>query len=205
MQIEKEHAVKYKRFTDLSVVLLSFSITFLFLFVTAMAAILSGHGYMFGLFAVFDAILTVGNLSVFTYVYPWNEIGFVISINLILLMGLSFFYASCYLTFHLANGNDFNELIQYWWSQKNDNGYETVGQEDDGPFKSFMDKSSGENKKGYDKEDGGANPFLDDDSDTEQPSRNNFDSLTPEFLRPEHERFSGQADTDDVEKETIEN
>ena len=201
-QIQKESTVKYKQFTDLGVVGLSYLITFLFMIVTAMAAILSGHGYLFGLFAVFDSVLTVGNLHVLAFVYPWNEIGFVISINLILLVGLSFFYTTCYLTFHFVSGSDFNELVQYWWGDRHDNGYEVVGQDEAGPFKEFMDKSgNGGIRNGHDKEEDSKNPFLDDEEEAEPSARNNFYSLTPDFLQHENEVTHDQAATGDITQE----
>ena len=205
-QIQKESTVRYKQFTDLAVVGLSYLTTFLFLIITAMAAILSGHGYLFGLFAVFDSVLTVGNLHVLAFVYPWNEIGFVISINLILLMGLSFFYTTCYVTFHFVSGNDFNELVQYWWGHSHDNGYEVVGQDEAGPFQAFMDKSmdksaNGGMKNGHGKEDDGKNPFLDDEDEAEPSGTNNFYSLTPDFLQHENEVSHDQAGTVGVTQE----
>ena len=203
VHIQKENAVKYKQFKNLAVVILSYVITFLFLIVTATAAILSGHGYLFGLFAVYDTVLTVGNLHVLGFLYPWNEIGFVISINLILLMGLSFLSASCYVTFHFVSGNDFNEIIQYWWSPKYDDGYVVVGQDEDGPFKSFMEKNNGDHRNEYGKEDGVKNPFLDGEDEMEYSSRSNFDSLTPDFLQNEIEASHIQADADDTVEEKI--
>ena len=201
---QKESAVKYKQFANLAVVILSYVMTFLFLLVTAIAAVLSGHGYLFGLFAVCDSVLTVGNLHVLGFLYPWNEVGFVICINLVLLMGLAFLYSSCYVTFHFVSGHDFNEIIKYWWSPKSDNGYEVVKQEEDGPFKRFMEKTDGDHHKNeYDKENYPKNPFLDGADEMEYSSKRNFDSLTPDFLQHESESCQSQADADDTTEEKI--
>lgn len=187
-KFEKETVVVYKRFVALSVLILSYFIAFLSLVVTAIGALLSGNGYLFGLFVVFDSVLTIGNFNVLAYVSTWNEIGFVISVNLILLMGLSFLFTSVYVTFHFATGTDFNELIQYWWGQKQDEGYEVIKQNEEGPFQAFMDQSKGMTQMQDDIsscDTDTKNQFLDDDEETEYASREKFDSLTPSFLQQE--------------------
>ena len=222
-QMKSERGIKYKQFTGLALLLLSYLITFLSLVVAAIGAVLSGYGYLFGLFVVFDSVLTIGNFSVLAFVYPWNEIGFVISVNLILLMGLSFLYTSVYITFHFVTGSNFDEIIEYWWDQKYDDGYAIIEQDEVRPFQTFMDKSKGM-KGGYDDEMDDRNPFHEDedndDKDVKNPflyddngtgisSKGNFDSLTPDFLQNEvgtihQDENASNPDSEDIKINNVE-
>ncbi|XP_065072212.1 uncharacterized protein LOC135696667 [Rhopilema esculentum] len=201
-RFDERHFIQYKSFSRLAILLFSYLITFISLLVIGLGAVMSGHGYLFGLYVVFDSAFAVGNFSILTYVYPWNEIGFALSVNLIILMSLSVMYTSVYLTFQYARGSDFDELIKYWWnSEDTGHDYKMISQDEERPFKKFMSQSKPEatkaNKKiesdkaplimKNDEYDG--NPFLSDDDDdgeqecgTDSISGKGPDSLTPAFL-----------------------
>ena len=145
-RLDKRDISSHQFTAKLLVLLLSYFITFSSVIIMGLGALVSGHGYTFGLYVISDAMLTVGNFTALAYVYPWNEAGFVICLNLILLMGLSFLYTSVYLTFQFATGSDFNELIKYWWDEKQGNGYELVGQEEERPFDQFLSQAKSKRK-----------------------------------------------------------
>lgn len=95
-------------------------------------------------------------------------------------------------------GTDFDDLIKYWWDNKEDEGYEIIGQEEDRPFKMFMGKSNGakhDSKEDFRDGTDGRNPFLDEDGEAENSSKENFESLTPAFLQQEDDvKDQKQAD-----------
>ena len=213
-RFDERHFIQYKSFSRLAILLFSYLITFLSLLVIGLGAIMSGHGYLFGLYVVFDSAFAVGNFSILTYVYPWNKIGFAISVNLIILMSLSVMYTSFYLTFQYARGSDFDELVKYWWnSEDTEHDYKMISQDEERPFKKFMSQSKQQatkaNKKiesdkaplilKNDEQDG--NPFLSDDDDdddndeqecgTGSISGKGPDSLTPAFLSTVSENGEG--------------
>eukprot|EP00112_Aurelia_sp_Birch-Aquarium-sp1_P014042 Seg3000.2 transcript_id=Seg3000.2/GoldUCD/mRNA.D3Y31 product="Potassium channel subfamily K member 4" protein_id=Seg3000.2/GoldUCD/D3Y31 len=145
-RLDKRDISSHQFAAKLLVLVLSYLITFSSVVIMGLGALVSGHGYTFGLYVISDAMLTVGNFTVLAYVYPWNEAGFVICLNMILLMGLSFLYTSVYLTFQFATGSDFNELIKYWWDEKQGSGYELVGQEEERPFEQFLSQAKSKRK-----------------------------------------------------------
>ena len=185
-RLDKRDISSHQFTAKLLVLLLSYLISFSSVIIMGLGALVSGHGYTFGLYVISDAMLTIGNFTALAYIYPWNEAGFVICLNLILLMGLSFLYTSVYLTFQFATGSDFNELIKYWWDEKQD-GYELVGQEEERPFDQFLSQAKSK-RKGKKKSDESPlvltktekNPFLqeDDGSGFEKTPK---DPLSPPF------------------------
>ena len=182
------------------VLVLSYTLPLSCVLIVPISGIISGHGYLFGMFVVADTMLSIGNFHMLAYIYPWSEGGFVISVNLILLMCHSCLYTTVFTTFEFIRGTKWEDLVATYGLEES--VYKPLSQEEEEPYQKFLtgakkqtrDPDTDQEQVKIDSskaEDYSFNPFVDDEEEgiTDQEAEN--DSAVPALLSVEGDQIEG--------------
>ncbi len=152
--------------------------------VSALALVVSGHAYTLALCAVLDSALTIGNFHMMAFLYPWTEAGFVVSINVLLLVCHMFIYTTALALFHFVRGTKWEDLVEMYGGDER--MYKSVSQEEERPFKQFYSQIQQQDGGGDDSE-----STLQDEvvKPGVQKGEVAGESVVPTLLSPEDEEF----------------
>eukprot|EP00794_Sanderia_malayensis_P016912 gene16912-18618_t len=183
-------------YASLSVFLMSYATMLLSILIIAIAVVVSGHSYLFGLSMVTDLALMIGNFHVLAYLYTWNEAGFVISLNMVFVVCHSFLYTAILATTHFVRGTKWEDLVEIYLGDKN--AYKALSQDEEKPYQKFL-MQAGLNHGMESGSDTTDTADMDHKSGTKdrklsKGNRDISDPIVPTLLSPENNEFWEDAE-----------